>query len=64
MIKEVALFDIYVAPLAADLVLAAILFLPIRYVFDRLQIQRHVWHRALFDLAVYVIILSLLGLVI
>lgn len=63
MIKEVNLFGIYAAPMAAYLVVAALLFVPVRYYFDRIQIQRWVWHRALFDMAVYVIILSLVGLI-
>jgi hypothetical protein len=31
--------------------------------FDRIRIQRWVWHRPLFDTAVYVILLSILGLI-
>jgi len=30
--------------------------------FDRWALQRYIWHRPLFDLSVFVIILSLIGL--
>ena len=60
--KEVDLFGIYVAPFAAWLVLAAIIFFPLRAWFDRIEVQRWFWHRRLFDMAVFVIILSLIGL--
>ena len=63
MIKEINLFDIYIAPFAGYMAVAFVLFLPLRYYFDRIQLQRFVWHRALFDMAVYVIILSLVGLI-
>jgi hypothetical protein len=60
--KEVNFFGIYFAPAAAYALWALIIFLVLRYWFDRLQIQRWVWHRALFDTAVYIIILSIIGL--
>ncbi len=63
MIKEINLFDIFIAPIAGYMAIALIVFLPIRYYFDRIQIQQYVWHRALFDMSVYVIILSLVGLI-
>jgi len=63
MIKEINLFDIFIAPFAGYMAIALVIFLPLRYYFDRIQLQRFVWHRALFDMAVYVIILSLVGLI-
>jgi len=63
MLKEINLFDIYIAPFAGYMAVALVIFLPLRFYFDRIQLQRYVWHRALFDMAVYVIILSLIGLV-
>jgi len=63
MIKEINIFGIYIAPFAGYMALALVFFIPLRIYFDRIQLQRYVWHRALFDMAVYVIILSLLGLV-
>jgi len=63
MIKEINIFGIYIAPFAGYMALALVFFIPLRIYFDRIQLQRYVWHRALFDMAVYVIILSLIGLV-
>jgi hypothetical protein len=63
MLKEIDLFDIYIAPFAGYMAVALVIFIPVRYYFDRIQIQQYVWHRALFDMAVYVIILSLVGLI-
>jgi len=63
MIKEINLFGIYIAPFAGYMFAAFILFLPVRYYFDRIQLQKFVWHRALFDMAVYIIILSVIGLI-
>jgi Protein of unknown function (DUF1656) len=63
MLKEVNFFGIYFSPFVAYLALALLLFLPLRILFDRWTIQRYVWHRPLFDISVFVIILSLIGLI-
>lgn len=63
MLKEVNLFGIYLAPFAAYLFWAYLVFIPTRMWLDRIQIQKHVWHRPLFDTAIFIIILSLIGLV-
>jgi protein AaeX len=62
MLKEINLDGIFVSPFALDLFVALLIFLPLRVVFDRWGIQRRVWHRPLFDVSVFVIIVSLLGL--
>jgi hypothetical protein len=62
MLKEVNLYGIFIAPFAAYLAVALLIFIPIRMFFDRYAIQRWVWHRPLFDISVFVIILSLIGL--
>jgi len=62
MLKEINICGIYIAPFAGYLAVALILFVPVRYLFDRYAIQRWVWHRPLFDVSVFVIILSLVGL--
>ena len=63
MLKEVNLDGIFLAPFALWLFWALILFMPLRIVFDRWAIQRWVWHRPLFDISIFVIILCLIGLV-
>jgi hypothetical protein len=62
MLKEIDIFGVYVAPFTGYLVLALLIFYPIRLLFDRYAIQRWVWHRSLFDISVFIIILSLIGL--
>ncbi len=62
MLKEVNLDGIFIAPFAADLFWALVIFYPLRLCFDRWAIERWVWHRSLFDLSVFVIIVSAIGL--
>jgi hypothetical protein len=62
MLKEINIEGVFVSPFVGYLALALLLFLPVRLLFDRWQIQRYVWHRQLFDISVFVIILSIIGL--
>lgn len=62
MLKEINLDGIFIAPFAGYLFAALLIFIPLRIVFDRWAIHRWAWHRPLFDVAVFVIILSLIGL--
>jgi hypothetical protein len=62
MLKEIDLFGIFVSPFVGELAAALLIFLPLRMAFDRCLLERYVWHRPLFDLSVFVIILSLIGL--
>ncbi len=63
MLKEINIGGVYVSPFVGYLLVALILFFPLRRLFDRWAIQRYVWHRPLFDIAVFMIILSLIGLI-
>ena len=63
MLKEINLDGIFIAPFAGYLAVALILFFPLRLLFDRFAIHRWVWHRPLFDISIFVIILSLIGLI-
>jgi hypothetical protein len=54
-------FDIYGVYFPVFIVFAGIAFLVqlvVKRLFDRLGVYRFVWHRPLFDLAVYVILLG------
>ncbi len=62
MIKEINIYGVFIAPFAGYLLVALLLFFPLRMLFDRYAIQRWVWHRPLFDVSIFVIILSLIGL--
>jgi hypothetical protein len=63
MIKEIDFFGIYFAPFVGYLVVAGLLFIPIRAWFDRIEIQKWVWHRWLFETAVFTILLSIIGFI-
>ena len=61
MLKEINLFGIYVAPFAGHLFFTVVIFVPLRIWFDRIEIQRWIWHRTLFDTAIFLILLSVIG---
>ncbi len=63
MLKEINIGGVFFSPFVGELAIALLIFLPLRHLFDRYQIQRWVWHRQLFDISIFVIILSLIGLV-
>lgn len=58
MIKEITIAGVYVAPFAAYLIVSGLIYLPLRWIFNRIRIERFVWHRTLFDLAVFIILLG------
>ena len=56
--SEVDLFGVYVAPMFVMLCVAWVLTVMLRRAAVRFGLLRHVWHPALFDFAVYIIVLS------
>ncbi len=61
---EVNIFGVYVAPFAPMMLAAWFTTLGLQRLGDRFGIARHVWHPALFNLALYVIVLSLIVIVV
>jgi uncharacterized protein DUF1656 len=61
---EINLFGVYVAPLSLLMVAAWLILVALRRMVARLGLMRHVWHPALFVLAVYIIVLSCVVLVV
>jgi len=55
---ELDLFGVMVPSLLLWAVLAYALAAILRKVFDRAGLYRHIWHRALFDFAIYVCLLG------
>jgi protein AaeX len=55
---EVNLFGIYVAPIVLIMAVAWFVYLVLRRAGDRFGLTPLVWHPALFELALYVIIVS------
>jgi hypothetical protein len=60
--KEIDFFGVYVAPIALDILIAAALFGPVRVALTWIGIERFVWHRPLFETAVYVMLLAIIEL--
>ena len=55
---EINLFGVYVAPMSLLLVAAWLVSIALRRIANRFGLLRHVWHPALFEFAVYIIVLS------
>ena len=55
---EVNLLGVYVAPISLMIGAAWLLLLPLRWLAVRTGLLRHVWHPALFEFAIYMILLS------
>ena len=56
MFTEAQLAGILFAPIVLYCLLAAIVFVPVRFVLGRMHVFSAVWHPALFELALYLII--------
>jgi hypothetical protein len=55
---EIDLFGVYVAPISIMIVAAWLLMIPIRWAAVHMGVLRSVWHPALFEFAIYMIVLS------
>ena len=62
--NEINLFGLYVAPIMLIMAGAWVVYFFLRRAGDRFGLTRLVWHPALFELALYVIIVSSIVLVI
>ena len=60
---EVNLLGVYVAPISLMMVAAWLVLIALRRVANHFGLLRHVWHPALFVLAVYTITLSSIVLI-
>ncbi|MGJ4889352.1 DUF1656 domain-containing protein [Bradyrhizobium sp. HKCCYLRH3099] len=58
MYREINLFGVYFAPFVGMLLLAWVATLPLSFLGARLRMNRLVWHPGLFNLSIYVIVLS------
>jgi hypothetical protein len=56
--NEIDLFGVYFAPIAFMMAAAWLAMIPLRRLADRTGVMRRVWHPALFEFAVYTIVLS------
>jgi len=55
---EINVFGVYVAPISLLMVAAWLVMITLRRIANRFGLLRHVWHPALFEFAVYIIVLS------
>lgn len=55
---EVNLFGVYVAPISLMMVAAWPIFILLRRVVNHFGLLRYVWHPALFEFALYLVVLS------
>jgi protein AaeX len=62
--SEINLLGVYVAPMSMLMLIAWLATLALLRVSGRFGLLRHVWHPALFVLAIYVVALSSMVLVI
>ena len=62
--NEINLFGLYVAPITLIMAVAWVAYLVVRRTGDRFGLTQRVWHPALFELALYVIIVSSIVLMI
>jgi hypothetical protein len=60
---EIDILGVYVAPMSVMLVAAWVITIALRRVAAQFGLLRYVWHPALFVLAVYMIVLSSIGLI-
>jgi hypothetical protein len=58
MIGEIDIFGVFVPALLVLMLLAYFLNLALRTAFARAGLYRFVWHRSLFDLGIYVVVLG------
>jgi hypothetical protein len=58
--NEINLFGLYVAPIVVVMGVAWIAYVLVRRAGDRFGLTGQVWHPALFELALYIIIVSLI----
>ena len=56
--NEINLFGLYVAPIAVIMAVAWIAYVVVRRAGDRFGLTKRLWHPALFELALYVMIVS------
>jgi hypothetical protein len=55
---EIDLYGVYLAPITLMMAAAWLVLIPLRRIADHFGLLRHVWHPALFEFAVYTIVLS------
>jgi hypothetical protein len=63
MIGEIDVYGVYLPAVLILMLLSYLLSLALTRLFGRVGLYRFVWHRSIFDLAIYVIVLGLVVIV-
>ncbi|MEX3931707.1 DUF1656 domain-containing protein [Paraburkholderia phymatum] len=63
MIGEIDVLGVFVPAVLVLMLIAYLLNLAIRTVLARIGIYRFIWHRSIFDLGIYVLVLGLVVIV-
>jgi protein AaeX len=58
MNHELNIFGVYVAPFVGDLLCAALIFFILRGLLARTRLSARVWHPALFEVCLFVFVLT------
>jgi hypothetical protein len=58
--QEIDFCGIYLPPFFLYLLIAGLIFFPLHWYWDRIVIQRWVWNRPVFELAVFTILLAVI----
>ncbi len=63
MIGEIDIFGVFVPAILVLMLVAYLINLVVQKVFARAGLYRFVWHRSIFDLGTYVLVLGLVVLI-
>ncbi|MGF6601522.1 uncharacterized protein YebE (UPF0316 family) [Paraburkholderia sp. GAS448] len=63
MIGEIDILGVFVPAVLVLMFIAYLINFAIRTVFERIGFYRFVWHRSIFDLGIYVLVLGLVVIV-
>ena len=58
MLKELNIHGIYISPIFIYLLVAALLWLAVRWLLTITRAYRHIWHPPLFNTALYILLLA------
>lgn len=63
MYKEIDFCGIFLPPFFLGLLITGLLYAPLHRLWDRIHLQRWVWNRPVFELALFVILLALVNFI-
>lgn len=63
MLKEINFCGIYFSPVVPCLLITGLLYIPLRWLWNRISVDRHVWNRPLFEFAVFCILFRVVAFV-